>query len=235
MKNFLTIVLAAMVLTAPSGISAQTVKRGVVKAVIGSDLNEVLPNDVVYMYPEFQTGTLIFKNKSSAEATMNLYLPGSNLHFLGPRGDTLVVKNQDEALYLYMGNDTYIRHSKSWIRLLSAWGNLAFGIRTTVSIQQPQKTGAYGMVDVTSSITEYSSMEDQTGRTMRLQSLKNIPYTVTHDAMLYDGNKLYLASRRNYKKLFPHKKEFIDQYIKENNLDLGKAQDALQLFNLLNL
>ena len=59
-------------------------------------------------------------------------------------------------------------------------------------------------------------------------------YSVTHDALLYDGSKIFMATRKNFRKLFPEK-DLVKTYIKDNKLDLTKAQDALQLFNFLNL
>jgi len=148
------------------------------------------------------------------------------------------MKDQDAARILSIGKDTYIRHDKSWIRLLSVMGSIAIGIRSSVNIEQTQKIGAYGMADATSSISNISALYDVPGssaQTVYLKSLRGIPYTVTHEALLYDGNKLYIAGKRNFGKLFPGKKDLANKYIKDNKLDLNKAQDALQLFNFLSL
>jgi hypothetical protein len=249
MKISITVVLIAATML-PSGIVAQTVQRGIVEAVIGSDLNSVLPDDVVYMYPEFQKGTILFTDRSTSEGTINLYLIGSHVHFIAPGGDTLMMKDQDKARLLSIGKDTYIRHDRSWVRIISVQGPLAMGIRSTVNIEQAQKIGAYGMADATSSISNVSRISDienqptaagtygnaygSTG-SVYLKTLRNIPYSVSHDVLLYDGEKLYMPSKRNFRKLFPGKKELADKFIKENKLDLNKAQDALQLFNFLSL
>ncbi|HOO42187.1 MAG TPA: hypothetical protein P5167_00920 [Bacteroidales bacterium] len=238
MKIKIAVALIATMILFPSGIVAQTRQRGVVEAAIGSDLNTVLPDDVVYMYPEFQKGTILFSDRSTSEGMINLYLIGSHLHFISPEGDTLVMKDQDAARILSIGKDTYLRHDKSWIRLLSVMGSKAIGIRSSVNIEQTQKIGAYGMADATSSISDISAMYDVPGssaQTVYLKSLRDIPYTLTHQALLYDGNKLYIASRRSFNKLFPDKKDLVKNYIKENKLDLNQAQDVLQLFNFLNL
>ncbi len=238
MKIKITVALITATILLPSGVIAQTVQRGVVEAVIGSDLNSVLPDDVVYMYPEFQKGTILFSDRSTSEGIVNLYLIGSKVHFVAPGGDTLVMKDQDDARVLSIGKDTYIRYDRSWVRLLAVKGALAIGIRTSVNIEQEQKTGAYGMADATSSISNVSALYDVPGssaQTVYLKSLRNIPYTVTHDALLYDGTKLYISSKRNFRRLYPDKKDLIDKFIKENKLDLNKAQDALTLFNFLNL
>ena len=237
-KFFMSIVLLAAVILLPSGMFAQTVSIGVVKAVIGSDLNSVLPDDVVYMYPEFQKGTVLFNDRSTSEGIVNLYLIGSHIHFIGPDGDTLAMKDQDTARVLSIGKDTYIRHDKCWVRLLSVQGSLAFGIRSTVHIEQAQKIGAYGMTEATASISNVAMLHDIPGapsHAVYLKTLRNIPYSVTHDALLYDGSKIFMATRKNFRKLFPEKKDLVKTYIKDNKLDLTKAQDALQLFNFLNL
>jgi hypothetical protein len=250
MKIKFTVALIAATILLPQAIIAQNATRGVVEAVIGSDLNSVLPDDVVYMYPEFQKGTILFSDRSSAEGTVNLYLIGSQVHFIAPGGDTLVMKDQDKARLLSVGKDTYIRHDRSWVRIISVQEELALGIRSTVNFEQAQKIGAYGMTDATSSISSVDRISDIQNQptasgafgnaygstsSAYLKSLRNIPYTLTHDVLLYDGEKLYTPSRRNFTKFFPGKKDLIKKYVKDNKLDLNKAQDALKLFNFLSL
>jgi len=160
------------------------------------------------------------------------------------------MKDQDKARLLSIGKDTYIRHDRSWVRIISVKGALAIGIRSSVNIEQAQKVGAYGMADATSSISpvgRISDIENQPAATdafgnaygstgsVYLKSLRNIPYSVSHDVLLYDGEKLYMPTKRNFRKFFPDKKDLIDKFSKDNKLDLNKAQDALALFNFLSL
>jgi len=250
MKIKITVFMIAATMLLPSGIVAQNTQRGIVEAVIGSDLNSVLPDDVVYMYPEFQKGTILFSDRSTSEGTVNIYLIGSNVHFITPGGDTLMMKDQDKARLLSIGKDTYIRHDRSWVRIISVKGSLAMGIRSSVNIEQAQKIGAYGMADATSSISNVgriSDIQNQSTATdaygnaygssssVYLKTLRNVPYSVTHDVLLYDGDKLYMPTKRNFRKFFPDKKDLVNQFIKDNKLDLNEAQDALQLFNFLSL
>ncbi len=236
MKKFaLTIApLIAAVLLLPAIAGAQTVKRGVVEAAIGEDLNEILPDDMIYMYSEFQKGTVLFRDRSSAEGLMNIYLIGSELHFISPQKDTLVMKNQDSARLLSIGTDTYLRHDRVWVRILATDASTAICLRSVVSIHSDQKIGAYGTTDATSSISNVDMVHSLEGSTaVRLQSLRRIPYTIAHYALLYDGEKLYNPTKRNFRKLFPDKKEAMEQYITENKLNLNQARDALLLYNFL--
>lgn len=243
--------MIAATMLLPSGIVAQNTQRGIVEAVIGSDLNSVLPDDVVYMYPEFQKGTILFQDRGTADGIMNIYLLGSDVHFIDPKGDTLVLKDQDSALMLSIGHDSYIRYNKFWIRIIAARGPYALGIRSMVNIDQAQKIGAYGMADATSSISNVgriSDIQNQSTATdaygnaygssssVYLKTLRNVPYSVSHDAMLYDGNKFYIANRRNFSRVFPGKIRWvIKDYIEENDLDLNNVGDVLKLFNFLSL
>jgi len=70
---------------------------------------------------------------------------------------------------------------------------------------------------------------------IRLKNLQKVPYSLTHTAFLYDGSKLLVANIRNFRKIFSEKRADIDNYVSENKLNLNKAQDALKLFNFLNL
>ena len=236
-KNTLTIaLLIAAVLLLSANAGAQTVKRGVTEAAIGTDLNEILPDDMIFMYPELLKGSVLFLDKSMAEGLMNIYLPGSHLYFIDNKGDTLVLRDQDTARLLSIGKDTYLRHDKSWVRVLATGSTADFCLKSVVKIIQDQKTGAYGTTDVTSSIANIDRMYDMPGASsIRLKNLQKVPYSLTHTAFLYDGSKLLVANIRNFRKIFSEKRADIDNYVSENKLNLNKAQDALKLFNFLNL
>ena len=235
-KNVLTITtLIVALLVLPVTTGAQTTKRGTVEAAIGTDLNEILPDDMIYMYKEFQKGTVFFHDRSTAEGIMNIYLPGSHLHFIGAK-DTLQMKNQDAARLLSIGSDTYLRHDKIWSRIIATSGTTALCLRSVVNIHSDQKIGAYGTTDATSSIANVDMVHSMEGSSSgRLKSLRRIPYSITHYALLYDGQKLHSATKRNFRKLFPDKKDDIDKYIKEHKLNLTTAKDALQLYQFLTL
>jgi len=236
-RNTLTIALliaVALLLCETSG--AQVQKRGYTEAVIGTDINDILPDDMIFMYPEFLKGSVHFLDRSVAEGVMNIYLPGLQLYFIDSNKDTLVMRNQDEARLLTIGHDTYLRHDKTWVRILATSGTAAFCLKSVLKIHQDVKIGAYGTTDVTSSITNVNMMYGVEGNTaIRLKSLRHIPYTLTHFGLLYDGSKLYIANVRNFKRMFPDRKDDIEKYIAENKLNLDDAKAALQLFNFLNL
>ncbi|NLH24369.1 MAG: hypothetical protein GX474_07625, partial [Bacteroidales bacterium] len=82
-RNPLTIALLIAVALLVSAIAgAQTQKRGYTEAVIGTDINDILPDDMIFMYPEFQKGSVHFLDRSVAEGVMNIYLPGLQLFFI---------------------------------------------------------------------------------------------------------------------------------------------------------
>ncbi len=236
-KNSRTIILIiAVLLLCPIAANAQIGKRGVVEAAIGSDLNEILPDDMIYMYKDFQKGTVIFHDRSTAEGIMNIYLPGSELHFIDANKDTLQMRNQDAARLLSIGPDTYLRHDKIWTRVIATSGATALCLRSVVNVHTDQKVGAYGTSDATSAISNVDMVFDMEGsRSQRLKSLRRIPYSIDHYTLLYDGERLYNTTRRNFRKFFPDRRADIDAYIKEHKLNLSKAKDALQLYQFLTL
>ncbi|MDD4655697.1 MAG: hypothetical protein WC396_08000 [Bacteroidales bacterium] len=221
--------------TLPVALSAQKSQRGIVQAAIGTDMASVLSEDVVYMYPEFQKGTIMFNDNTFAEGELNLYLIGSTLHFRDIKGDTLVLKDQDLINMVSIGKDYYMRFDKAYVRILNETDKVAFGIRSILHFEQPQKVGAYGTVNNTAAISEMSSIVNfgDAGGTTYLKSLKNIPYVIRHDGMLYDGTKLYMATRKNFLKLFPGKKNDIIDYCRAHKVDFSNAGHTLALFNYL--
>lgn len=239
MKRYLLTIalLITVALLVSTTAGSQTQKRGYADAAIGTDINDILPDDMIYMYPEFLKGSVLFLDRSIAEGVMNIYLPGLQLYFIDSNKDTLVMRNQDEARLLMIGHDTYLRHNKTWVRILATSGTSAFCLKSVVKIHEDVKIGAYGTADVTSSITNvdmmYGGMEGSTAT--RLKNLRHIPYTLTHYGLLYDGSKLFIANVKNFKRLFPDRRDDIENYIAENKLNLNDAKDALQLFNFLNL
>lgn len=204
-------------------------KQGVIQAVVGTDLSKALPGDVVYMYPSFQNGSIMYKDNTFGEGKMNLYLLGEDIHFIDPKGDTLELNNQNDVKMVSIGKDMYLRFQNSYVRILESTDQVALGMRSYVFLDHSAKEGAYGVVSNTMSVTTMRSVSEG-GREYYLSSLKNLPYTLKHDLFLYANEKLYMATKKNFIKLYPEKKADIEAFIKENKTNFDNAQDALALF-----
>lgn len=229
-----TVIAVILLICGPlHGLAQQTAsKKGIIQAALGENLTPLLPDDVVYMYPVFQQGTVLYYDNSSSGGLMNIFLIGSDLHFVDAQGDTLVLNNQDNVRLLSIGRDTYMRHNKAYVRILDTDNEVALGIRSLVTLEEAQKIGAYGQVNNTAAISDITVMH-QSNQGYYLKSLKNIPYRLRQDVLLYANDRLYVANKNNFSKLFPNRKDDITAYVKEHKTDFDNAQEALDLFHYL--
>src|SRR5450432_2843212 len=69
--------------------AAQTGKAYPVK--VGEIPGEVLPNEAMYLFPSFKSGTAWLRDGTSSTQRFNYNFLLDEMHFLGARGDTLAV------------------------------------------------------------------------------------------------------------------------------------------------
>lgn len=207
-------------------------KAGRVKAIIGESLEKVLPDDAVFMYPQFIEGSVLYNDGKSGQAPLNIYLPTSSLWFIDPHKDTLMLARQNDIKMATLARDIYIRYNGSFIRILKSHNGKMFGIQISVKLLEPAKKGAYGGEDHTSSIDMLSSFSLD-GARYRLSTLRGISYTVSYLPIIGKDDRLMIASRRNFNRVFPEYKAQIEEYVKKERLNFSDTEAVMGLYSYL--
>lgn len=106
-----------------------------------------------------------------------------------------------------------------------------FHVQYRGKIRNEEKLGAYGIRSATSAIDTYSSVESG-GVSHRLQTEKEVLAGVYKlYRVVVNKKKKSFSSEKQFLKIYPKQKEFLQQYIDENKIDFDSVDQVLRLFN----
>ena len=205
------------------------------RILIKSDqlISDVLTTEKIYQYPKFSRGKIIFRDHRSTEAMLNYNYLNSEIEFIGPKNDTLAIaKHQQPTIQKIILNTDTFYWDKGYIQqiLQTPLGKLAR--RSTLVVLTKELVGAYDRPTTTTKAETIASFRDYFGSTTvsSIKGRENITLVYKNEFFWGDKYDLFLsANKNNLIKLWPSKKEMINKYVKENNIDFKKGDDLKKL------
>ena len=187
-----------------------------------------IPADVFYLMPEFGQGMVYFAGQAPAQGKLNICAEDHSLRFLDDKGEEMSSK-ADNIVRVVIDNVVFVRDDDgAFYKIVPVTDGLSVAFRRDVEILRDAKTGAYGVVDRTSSIREYSAIYSE-GMMHTLGSSKSYPYRVNESCFLYKDGSIIGFNKRNLRKHFPDRKADIDAWLKAGHA-LPEKLDDVQAF-----
>lgn len=224
MKKFLSIALFIFV---GAGLSAQTVTHKNT-----DDLTALLLDSVKYVQPEFASGRVIYKNGEQSNGAINISTVDQKVHFIDPSGKTLVITDNDEVSKVYIKGHTYMNSRYGYIEIHDIIDEILLGELRKVNFLEEEKTGAFGSKSQTTAITSINAVSAG-GYMVDLSQYRNTPYIYKKTPYLCRKGLFYIANKKMFQKCFPDKKEFIETYCKEHDVNFSNVDEVKKLFNAL--
>ena len=190
---------------------------------------ERIPDEVFYLMPEFGDGTIYFRGQNPARGKLNICAVDNTLRFIDDKGQELSAESTDNILMVQIDTVKFLHDQEGFYRMYPVNSRTGIALQRNVKILVGAKKGAYGMVDQTSSIRQYSTIYSESGM---YNLTRNYPYEVSEEIYLYMGNYVTPLTKKNLKKMFPSRKEDIDAYFKAGHPLPKTVSDALQLISL---
>ncbi|TKK69279.1 hypothetical protein FC093_08140 [Ilyomonas limi] len=190
----------------------------------GEDVNATLPASIKFLYPQFTSGGVFFRDGTTSHALMDYNLLTSEMQFIAPNGDTLAVANEVTIKYIAIGSDTFF-YDKNYLQLVAGNATAKLAKRETLAMGDVKKAGGYGQVSSTSAITTVSSVRLQ-NRVTNLTEDKEL--VINKQTAYYIGdtyNHFLPANKKNIIKLFGKKQAAVEQYCKDNKIAFNKEAD----------
>lgn len=186
-----------------------------------------IPDDVFYLMPEFADGVVYFRGQNPAQGKLNICAADNTLRFLDADGKELAADAASSENIILVQIDTvkFMKDQNGFYRMYPIAANKGVAFQRSVRILKGAKKGAYGAVDQTSSIRQYSTLYSE-GMAYNLDS--GDPYDVVETVYLFVNQAVLPLTKKNIKRMFPSKKEEIDAYFKTNRLP-STVDDTLTL------
>lgn len=188
-------------------------------------------DSLFFVKPAFSHGYVFLSDGKVQQGTINICNIDQTVRFIDPAGDTLVMEGSETALKVSLDKTTYYRFKDRFTEMVDYAGDVALGIqRQTVQIDN-SKAGGFGS-SATSAVESYG-FDSYTGLAFRHIDMipENWKYTCRY--VLYVGDKFYLATKKNFLKIFPAKKNIIESFCGSDKAALDAPEKVLELFGKL--
>lgn len=199
-------------------------------------VSEVATPEKIYHYSNFIAGKIFFRNNTVSDARLNYNYLNGEIEFISPNNDTLAISKKqmldiervviDTGTFFY--NDGYLE--------LVAQSDVGRLLKKEMYVVfKREKIGGYDQPSSTSAIESFSSFKESYGtRQFDLKVRENITLVLRTNYFFGDQYHVMLpANKKNLYKVFRSKKDLIDSYLANNDVDFRKSADIKKLFAFL--
>ncbi len=185
-----------------------------------------------YVFPEFQKGTVLFKNGGTQPAHLNYNIYTQELVFMR-NGVNLALTNTEKIDTIYIGSHRFVPVKKKYYELV-VYKAIPLFIEYTCDITPPGKVAAYGGTSQLSASSSLFSLLGSSG----IYQLK-LPDDYKISPYLYFWTKkddvfCKVNSAKQLIKLFPEKENDIKRITEKYNIKFKTKEEVEKLFQLLN-
>ena len=184
-----------------------------------------------YLYDQFKTGTVHYRNGNSPTARLNFNLMLREMQFLTPAKDTMSLADEQTIRQIDLGGDAYIYDQKNNVlKLLGTYGSAGLALEQSLKVANVDKEGGYGMSSGASSIRTYNSYPAGNGSTSKLEIKGDVVFSRQQIYYFINQNSLvFPATRKSILKLFPKQKSAIEKYLDEHPVQFSQEEELSRL------
>lgn len=175
-------------------------------------LEKSLPENMVFLFPEFRQAEIFFSNGSKADKELNYNMINGNLLFKD-RGIVFEFAFPETVDSVLVGDIVLVGLQEGFGKRISSYGDIVIVSRRYTDCTDFRKMGAFGVASGTSSSTSYSSMGGNSG-TKELTVPGEYDFELKEVFLILHEGKEYVFSIKNMKKLIPERKNDIDRISK---------------------
>jgi hypothetical protein len=226
MKKSISIICYILFLT--TCLSAQ--KKEIYTVTAGTKVQDCIPFQEMYRYPEFTDGNVFFKNGAHSGSQLNFNFLLGEMQYIQSK-DTLSIANEKDISLVTVAGDTFY-FDNGYVELISG-GQIKVGIKQFFELRETVKKDSYGSAGSGSATDSYSTLQTPG---------KNYNLVINQDRIFEKTSKYYLATptsgfvffnKKQVMQLFPQKKDVIQNYLKSNKVDFNSKNDLLRFADFL--
>lgn len=221
MQKVLILISSFLLLT--TFLSAQKVKP--ITVLAGLKVEDCIPFQERYRYPEFTTGTVFFKQGSEMEAKFNYNFMKREMEFMQGK-DTLAIANESDIQQIIVSGTVFLVN-KGYLELISN-GKLTFGIKQYFNLMNVRKKDFYGDMGSSSATQSYSSLHSNSHYYKLTVNQDRIFQKVAEYYLVTPSGNFVHFTRKKAMQLFPKNKNAIRNYLKSNKTDFDSREDLLR-------
>ena len=227
------LLLFLFILIGYSGVWAQDSNFVTIKA--GNRIKDVLSPADIFYYPQFVSGKVFFKDGSKAVAKMNYNRLSDQMLFVGPKGDTLELADEQSIKFIAIDKDT-IYYDEGYVRVIADYGVVKLAEKQIWVVADVRKVGTHNSAKSSVAITSLGSYSDEGARAKSYDLVINENIIIKKETQYYFGdayNRFARAGKKRLILLLPKDELSIETYLKENKINFDKKEDLVRIVQFL--
>jgi hypothetical protein len=197
----------------------------------GTDLSKSIPVAERYQFREFRNGKVYFRNGKTSPGKLNYSIVHSEVQFISPTNDTLLLADNDFVDRVSIADDIYYYfHGHGHIQRITDTGKMWLGKKVFLEVAGEEKYSAYEQYTSSSAITTFSSYMGKDGKMMPLSGNSLVLIRKRIAYFWVDQNqRVYQASRANLLKICRRDKLVVNRFIDENKINFETEESLLSV------
>jgi len=162
---------------------------------------------------------------------LNYSLLSEEILFISPTGDTLALDDKTSIRYITIEKDTFY-YDDGFLELLENYNPVKLVVKQKIKFADKKKIGAFG----TASSTIKTESDDTFlgDKRYNFQIAEDLVFKKETEFYINDSsNNFLVVTKKNLIKVFPNKKDNIESFLKENNINLHLEKDLKKLMQFL--
>ncbi len=126
----------------------------------GEKVMQALPNEALYMYPQFKDATVNFKNGRAGSSKLNYNRLLDEIQFIN-KEDTLSLGDEETISSIYIDKDTFY-YFQGFVKKMDDVKNVRFASKKVLGLSNKQRLGGMGELS-SASIETYEKISSSQG------------------------------------------------------------------------
>jgi len=184
-----------------------------------------------FLFPQFEKGSVVFKNRSQTAALLNYNMLQQEMLFQDADNTIMALSNPTEVLVVIIGERRFFPVSSKGIfyEAVEAGKDYFYVQHKAIMISQG-KGSAYGGYSQTSSITSYGTFHGGSGETYRLNPDEKFKMKIEKYYYLQSGsNYKKFNTAKSLGKLFKGQGAKIEEFAKVHSIDFSNPDDITRI------
>lgn len=208
---------------------AQQLER--IRVKVGEKIKSHEFATATYRFPGFDEGIIYYTSGGQAKGKLNYHQLLGEMHFIGPKGDTLALDNLYLVKHVALGDARfyYDPKDKGFGEEVADFNAVKLLIKHKFKPSDRERGVAYGQYSNTSATTNYSTYAVN-GQIQKLSPNEYLVYSKKANYYLSDqNNHFYPVNKASVLKIFSRHKMVVEKFLKENRIDFQKEEDLKKL------
>ncbi|MDR1553884.1 MAG: hypothetical protein LBS69_10570 [Prevotellaceae bacterium] len=231
MKNIILITTALLFVTCGFCAAQEKIKIENVNVLSNENINERLPRNAVYIFPDFTEGKVFFKNGTITSAKLNYNTLAEEMQFVDNKENIMTLSNPQDIDFIIIDKKVfYYVSDKSFGELLANNDVSKLCVKRHTELAETKSRGAYGQSNATSAITHINSLNKL--KHNELAIFRDLEFTIKDDFLLARNGKFTkITNAKSFIKIFPQYKDEINRFVDVNKTNFKNEKDLIKLAN----